>query len=168
MNKYYSGGGQSIEGPSFKKSPHSQPLKGKRWQELQKKVYRKQIFGEHFNYSRVGLNKEKKYMLEQERNTEIERANRILFEKIKRIGQRSMNVIPKEKIVPEQQYTEDLQSNYNRTRNQYFKSGRKYSPMRTTNGGLNQSKLSEATTPKKIPLPQKKILFKGNRVIDGR
>jgi hypothetical protein len=60
--------------------------RNKRYQELQSKYNQKKIFGEHYNYGKHGLNKEKKYMLEEERNTEIERANRILLEKIKKIG----------------------------------------------------------------------------------
>ena len=52
-------------------------------------VMRKKIFGEHYNFSKVGLNKEKKYMLEEQKNTEIERSNRILLEKIQRISKRS-------------------------------------------------------------------------------
>lgn len=35
----------------------------------QKKYFQKRIFGEHYNYSKVGLNKEKKYMIEEQRNT---------------------------------------------------------------------------------------------------
>jgi hypothetical protein len=35
----------------------------------QGKYFQKRIFGEHYNYSKVGLNKEKKYMIEEQRNT---------------------------------------------------------------------------------------------------
>ena len=51
-----------------KMSP-SQKWKNKRFQEVQKKVGQRRIFGDYFNYSKVGLNKEKKYMLEEEKNT---------------------------------------------------------------------------------------------------
>ena len=30
----------------------------------QRKQFQRRIFGEHYNYSKVGLNKEKKYMIE--------------------------------------------------------------------------------------------------------
>lgn len=56
----------------------------------QKKQLQRRIFGEHFNYSKVGLNKEKKYLMQEQRNTEIERSNRILLEKIQRISKRSV------------------------------------------------------------------------------
>ena len=46
---------------------------------MERKRQKKCVFGEHYNYRQVGLNKEKKYLLEEEKNTEIERANRILF-----------------------------------------------------------------------------------------
>jgi len=29
----------------------------------------KRLFGDHYNYSKVGLNKEKKYMIEEQKNT---------------------------------------------------------------------------------------------------
>lgn len=40
-------------------------------------------------------------MLEEERNTEIERANRILLEKIRKIGQRSVQLQPRPKVFTE-------------------------------------------------------------------
>ena len=45
----------------------------------QRKLLQRRLFGEHFNYQRVGINKDKKYLLEEQRNTEIERSNRILL-----------------------------------------------------------------------------------------
>jgi hypothetical protein len=51
----------------------------------------------------VGLNKEKKYMLEEQRNTEIERANRILFEKLQKIGRRG-NSNPKRHRIYTEKY----------------------------------------------------------------
>ena len=77
--------------------------KNKRLQEVQLKKQKKSIFGDHYNYNYNNslLNKEKKYMIEEERNTQIERANRILFEKIKKIGQRSAHYL-KNKMQTEQ------------------------------------------------------------------
>jgi hypothetical protein len=37
----------------------------------QRKQFQRRIFGEHYNFSKVGLNKEKKYMIEEQKNTEI-------------------------------------------------------------------------------------------------
>lgn len=45
----------------------------------QRRNLQKKIFGDHYNYSKIGLNKEKKFLLEEQRNTEIERSNRILL-----------------------------------------------------------------------------------------
>lgn len=56
----------------------------------QRKQLQKRLFGEHYNYSKIGLNKEKKYMLEEQKNTQIERSNRILLEKIQKIAKRSV------------------------------------------------------------------------------
>lgn len=35
----------------------------------QRRAMQKRLFGEHYNYSKVGLNKEKKYMIEEQKNT---------------------------------------------------------------------------------------------------
>jgi hypothetical protein len=37
----------------------------------QRKQLQKRLFGEHYNYSKIGLNKEKKYLIQEQRNTEI-------------------------------------------------------------------------------------------------
>jgi len=37
----------------------------------QRKAFQKRLFGDHYNFSKVGLNKEKKYMIEEQKNTEI-------------------------------------------------------------------------------------------------
>jgi hypothetical protein len=51
-----------------------------RWAGAQhRKQLQQKIFGQHFNYNKVSLNKEKKYLIQEEKNTEIERANRILL-----------------------------------------------------------------------------------------
>jgi hypothetical protein len=55
----------------------------------QRKQLQKRLFGDHYNHSKVGLNKERKYLLEEQKNTEIERANLILLTKIQKIAKRS-------------------------------------------------------------------------------
>jgi hypothetical protein len=35
----------------------------------QRRVMQKKLFGEHYNFSKVGLNKEKKYLIEEQKNT---------------------------------------------------------------------------------------------------
>lgn len=68
-----------LEGPL---EPHQSKLnvfKAKLAIKEQRKNLQKRLFGEHYNYSKVGLNKEKKYLLEELKNTEIERSNRILL-----------------------------------------------------------------------------------------
>ena len=35
----------------------------------QKRGVQRKLFGDHYNYSKVGLNKEKKYMIEEQKNT---------------------------------------------------------------------------------------------------
>lgn len=51
----------------------------------QKKIYQRRLFGEYYNYNKIGLNKDKKVWIEEQRSTEIERNNQILLEKLKRI-----------------------------------------------------------------------------------
>jgi hypothetical protein len=57
--------------------------------EEQRMHLKKRIFGEHYNYARVGLNKEKRYLLQEQKNTEIERHNLILLQKIQKISRRT-------------------------------------------------------------------------------
>lgn len=35
----------------------------------QRKAMQKRLFGEHYNYSKIGLNREKKFMIEEQKNT---------------------------------------------------------------------------------------------------
>ena len=66
-------------------------------------------------------------MIEEEKNTEIERANRILFEKIKKIGQRSAH-FPKNRF-----HTEQLIDEYNPdSRAMYRSTNKKSINLRTT------------------------------------
>ena len=64
----------------------------------QRRHLQRKLYGQHYNYSKVGLNKEKKYLLEQQRNTEIQRSNRILLEKIQRISKRSVTLAGRRRI----------------------------------------------------------------------
>lgn len=57
--------------------------------EEQRKLLKRRLFGEHYNHTRVGLNKEKQYLLQEQKNTEIERNNLILLQKIQKITKRS-------------------------------------------------------------------------------
>ena len=50
-----------------------------------KKIQQRKIFGDHYNYNKIGLNKDKKMWLEEQRSSEIERNNLILLQKLKRL-----------------------------------------------------------------------------------
>ena len=49
----------------------------------------RRMYGNYFNYNTHKLNHGKRFRLEEDRNTEIERSNRILLEKIQHIFKRS-------------------------------------------------------------------------------
>jgi hypothetical protein len=57
-------------------------------------LLKKRLFGDHYNYTRVGINKEKKYLLQEQKNTEIEKNNLILLQKIQNISKRSIVMSP--------------------------------------------------------------------------
>lgn len=60
---------------------------------------KRRLFGEHYNYSKVGLNKEKKYLLQEQKNTEIERNNLILLQKIQKIAKRGPPIDPSQRSI---------------------------------------------------------------------
>lgn len=66
--------------------------------EEQRRLLKKRLFGEHYNYTKVGLNKEKQYLLQEQKNTEIERNNLILLQKIQKITKRSPGADPPKRL----------------------------------------------------------------------
>ena len=51
----------------------------------QRRIKQRKIFGDHYNYNKIGLNKDKKIWMEEQRSSEIERSNLILLQKLKQI-----------------------------------------------------------------------------------
>lgn len=64
FGKYYKHNSQLPEEPPHSHQPSPQRIRTKRSQELQRKLLQRKIYGDHYNYNRHGLNKEKKYLLE--------------------------------------------------------------------------------------------------------
>lgn len=124
----------------------------------------KRLFGEHYNYSKVGLNKEKKYMIEEQKNTEIERSNRILLEKIQKISKRSVpNGLRKRAFTqePEEEVQNEERSLFKQTK--FFNANRENTENRS-HQQLNRTNLADYRTPR----GEKKVLHTGSVEAEGR
>lgn len=118
----------------------------------QKKQLQRRLFGDHYNYSKIGLNKEKKYLIQEQRNTEIERSNRILLEKIQSISKRSVPIALKKRAFTQEADTDQLAPIP------------KPPPKHLDRSGFaSQHQLSKLDSSFKTPRGERKILHRGSK-----